>query len=60
MSDTLDDDQKVTVCSECLRACCWHGEIMCEDARHAYTTVRTVAELRKLGLEHPSHWVGAT
>jgi hypothetical protein len=56
----MSDDDKVTVCAECLRASCWHGEFMCEKARHADVTVRTVRQLKQLGREHPSHWIGAT
>jgi hypothetical protein len=46
-------ERKITVCANCLRACCWHGEFMCEKARPADITTRTEAELEELGLEHP-------
>ena len=48
--------RNVTVCSECLQASCWHGEFMCERARGAGVTTRTVAVLRALGREHPQRY----
>lgn len=53
----LKPDHRVTVCDKCFRACCWQGEFMCEAARAAGTTVKTVAELRagKYG-EHEDYW----
>ncbi len=55
-----DDQRKVTVCSACLRACCWQGEFMCDAADMAGTVQKTVAELRagKHG-EHPHYWKAA-
>jgi hypothetical protein len=53
----LRDDTRVTVCSECLCACCWLGELMCQRACDADTTVLTVKELRELGREHESYWL---
>ena len=50
------DDDIITVCAECLQASCWNGEFMCEKARTAATTTRTVRELRELNYEHPDHW----
>jgi len=47
---------RVTVCDRCLQASCWQGEFMCDEARYAGTTTKTVAELRKLNLEHPDYW----
>lgn len=61
----LTIDMVLTVCSECNRACCWHGEFMCEDAYEcAVTTDRTIAELVELreqseNHEHPDYWVKA-
>jgi hypothetical protein len=46
----------VTVCSSCMRASCWHGEFLCDSARGAGTAEKTVADLKKLGLEHHSYW----
>ena len=40
----------VTVCDKCLRACCWKGIFMCDDARGAGTIERTVEECIALGL----------
>lgn len=57
VTKALPDDYKVTVCAECLRACCWQGEFMCEAARNAGTVVKTVGELRagKYG-EREDYW----
>lgn len=46
----------IEVCSECGLASCYHGEFMCSENRDAGTELKTVAELRKSGLEHESHW----
>jgi hypothetical protein len=40
------DDALITVCSSCLRACCWQGEFMCDEAEGAGTVQRKVSELR--------------
>ena len=40
----------------CLRASCWHGEFMCDDAQNAGTTLKTIRELRRLNLEHKDNW----
>ena len=59
---TLTDDMLITVCAECLRACCWQGEVMCDNARDADILDRTVASLRKLNAqpyfdgEHEDYW----
>jgi hypothetical protein len=57
MSDPLDDSRLVTVCSACLRACCWQGTFMCDYAEGAGTVEKTVAELRagQHG-EHEDYW----
>lgn len=49
-------NQTITVCSECLRACCWHGNFMCDKAYGAGTVEKTREELERLDLEHPSYW----
>jgi len=46
----------VEVCTECGRACCWHGEFMCYESKHAGTEKKTVAELKKTNLEHESYY----
>jgi hypothetical protein len=46
MTAELKDDDIVTVCSACLRACCWQGEFMCDVAVTASTVDKTVRELR--------------
>jgi hypothetical protein len=58
VSEAVKDDpnRRVTVCAECLRASCWHGEFMCDRAEMADVTERTVAELDALGLEHPERY----
>ena len=49
-------DDKVLVCSACLRACCWYGIFMCDDARGAGLKILTVGDLRKLDREHEDYW----
>lgn len=46
----------ITVCDKCFRASCWHGEFMCDEARDAGTTTRTVGQLKKLQYESMYHW----
>ncbi len=53
----LREGSKITVCSECKRACCWCGIFMCEDARGASTVEITIAQARALGREHPDYWL---
>jgi hypothetical protein len=49
-------DRRVIVCDACLQASCFHGLFMCDQAREAGITVKTVRELQKLNLEHSSYW----
>lgn len=46
----------VTVCDACLQASCWQGLFFCNKAHAAGTVERSVEELIKLDLEHPSYW----
>ena len=46
----------ILVCDSCLTASCWHGEFMCEDAKHASTVEKSKEELDALGLEHPDNY----
>lgn len=50
--------ETITVCSACLRACCWQGQFMCDDAKHAGTKEMTRAELEamKPRRENPEYW----
>jgi len=50
------ENKLVEVCSECLQASCYHGELMCFEARTAATELKTVRELRELTYEHPNNW----
>lgn len=50
------DDYMVTVCAACKRASCWHGEIMCEDARRAGTVKLPASSLRDLRKEHATYY----
>lgn len=50
------DEQEVVVCDECFMACCWQGVFMCEKARTAGTTLKTVGWLKKQKLECPDYW----
>lgn len=55
-SGPLTDKDVIVVCDACKRASCWQGKLFCEDYMSAGTQEMTVAELRKLGLEHESYW----
>ena len=46
----------ITVCDNCLRACCWQGEFMCSDAKHAGTKFIPRAEIEAMALENPRYW----
>lgn len=52
----MDNNSKVMVCDKCLRASCWHDEFRCDEAYGAGLVIKTVGELRKLGLEHEDNW----
>lgn len=54
--DPHPKSRKVTVCSNCLTASCWHAVFMCDASRMASTVERTVAELDAMGREHPSNY----
>ena len=56
MMKAQDLTHLVTVCAKCLRASCWHGLEMCDEARGAGTVEKTAAELKQMCLEHPSWW----
>jgi len=49
-------DDKITVCSKCLRASCWLGLLSCDDSTSAGTVEMTREELEKLNLEPPVYW----
>ena len=50
-------EEKITVCSECMRACCWQGHFMCDEAYGAAGTVEVeIEKLRELDLEHENWW----
>ena len=46
----------ITVCDHCLTASCWQAIFMCNESRNAGTLKKSVTELKKLKLEHPSYW----
>lgn len=52
----MKDNDKVTVCNKCLRASCWKGFFLCDEARSAGTKLKSVKELKKLNLENSSYW----
>ncbi|KKK63314.1 hypothetical protein LCGC14_2995510 [marine sediment metagenome] len=47
----------VTVCDKCLRASCWNGEFMCDQAQSAGVIYAKMDDLIDLDLEHWSHWL---
>ena len=51
-----NENKLIEVCSKCLMACCYHGELMCDNAKEAGTELKTVRELLNLGLENNYHW----
>jgi hypothetical protein len=46
----------IEVCDKCLRASCWHGVFMCDEAYSAGTVSFTRRELRKLNREHSDYF----
>jgi hypothetical protein len=50
------DNRLVAVCSECLRASCWQGALVCSEAGWATMMQKSVSELRRLAYEDPSYW----
>jgi len=46
----------VTVCSNCLRACCFQGIFLCDNFQIAGTVEKTVKELKELNLENSCYW----
>ena len=52
----MSDDDLITVCDACLRACCWQGIFMCDKSLKAGTVQKTRKELRTLRLEDPSYF----
>jgi len=51
-----EETTMVTVCDKCLCASCWQGIFMCDEAKFAGTVQKSVAELRKLDLEHEDYF----
>jgi len=49
-------EQLVEVCDGCLKACCWHGEFMCDNAKNCGTIRVHKDDLRRLDREHSSYW----
>ena len=54
MSDRESSDL-VTVCDKCLRASCWQGISMCEDARAAGIVRMQRSYLLSLSIENPDY-----
>lgn len=52
----IPSDKNVEVCDKCMKASCWYGEFMCDEAYDAGTTIKTVKELRELKVEHEDYW----
>ena len=56
MTEFVTPQAEVTVCAACLTASCWRGMFMCDEAFYADVRTMTVAELDRLGREHPSNY----
>ena len=52
----MSEKVRVIVCDKCLRASCWQGVFMCEEANDAGTVEKNPSELRLLELEDPHYW----
>lgn len=52
----MTEDDKILVCSKCLRASCWYGVFMCDDAISAGLKLLSVRDCRKLNREHEDFW----
>lgn len=50
-----NNDDLITVCDSCLCACCWQGDMHCENHKNAGTVQKTRRELLTLNREHPSY-----
>ena len=57
ITPTTKTPRLITVCDHCLKASCWQGVYMCEEARGAGTRRMTESELRELDAEHPDYWL---
>jgi len=51
-----ESSAKVLVCGKCLRAACWYGEFMCDNAVTADLKILSVGDLRKIDREHEDFW----
>lgn len=52
-------ERLITVCSECFRASCWHGDFFCDAYRTAGLVKKGERELERLAVEHPSYYAQA-
>ena len=52
----MNENKLIEVCALCGCASCWYGEFLCNESKHAGTKLKTVKELRLLGLEHEENW----
>lgn len=50
----------ITVCDNCLTACCWQGLFYCSKFKFAGTCEKTIEELIELNFEHPDYWKDET
>jgi len=48
--------ERITVCNKCLRASCWQGVFMCDQARDAGVVAVSRDRLAQMALEHESYW----
>jgi len=52
-------DRLIKVCELCLKASCYQGKDLCPNWPNSRLRLKTIAELAKLGLEHPDYWCRA-
>lgn len=53
-----NDDDLITVCSDCLRASCWQGYFFCDTALDPDSSIvqKKRSELAELALEDSRYW----
>lgn len=52
----MSEERLIRVCDKCLRASCWQGVFLCDEAQGAGVISKTILELELLDLEHSDFW----